>query len=184
MKYPEKPSERFLKTNTQIQIQYTQMFSWRIQMTMASTQLFLPHSQQSLFELPHFIPKVLLERQDWMPSAGVDRVSLSGCISALVCATMVVQLAGQRPFVQYSCWYRLNRYDYVLPLDKSPTTSVQPYSKSSSKNLNHIYRSIYLASLHILPPYPSRQIPRCPSHRDRRGCAKNHWKGGHENCEI
>ena len=33
----------------------------------------------------------------------LDRVSLSGCISALVCATMVVQLAGQRSFVQYSC---------------------------------------------------------------------------------
>ena len=40
----------------------------------------------------------------------LDRVSLSGCISALVCATTVVQLAGQRSFVQYSCWYRfLNR---------------------------------------------------------------------------
>ena len=39
----------------------------------------------------------------------LDRVSLSGCISALVCATMVVELAGQRSFVQYSCWYRLNR---------------------------------------------------------------------------
>ena len=39
----------------------------------------------------------------------LDRVSLSGCISALVCVTMVVELAGQRSFVQYSCWYRLNR---------------------------------------------------------------------------
>ena len=32
----------------------------------------------------------------------LDRVSLSGCISALVYATMVVQLARQRSFVQYS----------------------------------------------------------------------------------
>ena len=143
MKYPEKPSERFLKTNTQIQIQYTQMFSWRIQITMASTQLFLPHSQQSLFELSQFIPKVLTVR--------------TGC--------------SQLETTMYCLWTKVQQ-----PLC-SP-------SKSSSKNLNHIYRSIYLASLHILPPYPSRQIPRCPSHRDRRGCAKNHWKGGHENCEI
>ena len=69
-----KLSERFLKTNTQIQIQYTKMFSYGIQMTIASTQQFLSHSQQSLFGLPHFIPKVLLDRQDWMPSAGDDYV--------------------------------------------------------------------------------------------------------------
>ena len=48
--------------------------------------LTLRVSSRSVFSLEHWL----------------DRVSLSGSISALVCATMVVQLAGQRSFVQYS----------------------------------------------------------------------------------
>ena len=49
-------------------------------------------------------------------------------------------------------------------------------SKSCSKNLNHVHWPIFLARLYTHPAaLSSWQIPRCPSHRNRSGCAKNHW---------
>ena len=90
-------------------------------MTIASTQLFLSHSQQSLFELPHFIPKVLLDRQDRPDALSWRRLCTAfGQKSNDLCAAL--RRVAQRISTTFIDPYTLLAYTScrLIPLDKSP----------------------------------------------------------------